>query len=80
MTLDDVAQIASGLPEVTEGEGRSDTRTWGVADKTFAWERWMTAGWRAHLRVSPRSSSRAPVRAGRRDGSVQLTSLCLESA
>jgi hypothetical protein len=37
-TLDDVAQIALGLPEVTE-EDRRGTRTWSVATKTFAWER-----------------------------------------
>ena len=37
-TLDDVARLASGLPEVTEDEyhGR---RTWSVAGKSFAWER-----------------------------------------
>lgn len=38
MTLDDVARIASGLPEVTEGE-RHGSRTWSVARKAFAWER-----------------------------------------
>ena len=37
-TLDDVARIALGLPEVTE-EDRRGTRTWSVAGKTFAWER-----------------------------------------
>jgi hypothetical protein len=36
--LDEVAHLALGLPEVTEGvyHGR---RTWTVADKAFAWER-----------------------------------------
>jgi hypothetical protein len=38
VTLDDVARIASGLPEVTESE-RYGNRTWSVAGKTFAWER-----------------------------------------
>jgi hypothetical protein len=37
-TLDDVARIASALPEVTEGE-RHHHRTWSVAGKALAWER-----------------------------------------
>lgn len=37
-SLDDVARIASELPEVTEGE-RHGNRTWFVAGKAFAWER-----------------------------------------
>jgi hypothetical protein len=37
-TTDDVAQLALGLPEVTEGE-RHGHRTWSVAGKAFAWER-----------------------------------------
>jgi hypothetical protein len=37
-TLDDVAQLALELPEVTEGE-RHGNRTWSVAGKGFAWER-----------------------------------------
>jgi len=37
-TLDDVALIASELPEVAEGE-RHGNRTWSVAGKGFAWER-----------------------------------------
>jgi hypothetical protein len=37
-TLDDVAELAAQLPEVTEGE-RHSNRTWSVAGKGFAWER-----------------------------------------
>src|SRR5580658_26313 len=37
-TLDDVAQMVSALPEVTEAE-RHGNRTWYVAGKAFAWDR-----------------------------------------
>ena len=38
LSLAQVAEIAMGLPEVTEGE-RHGTRTWAVGGKVFAWER-----------------------------------------
>lgn len=38
VTLDDVAAIALGLPEVTERD-RGGLRTWWVGDNVFAWER-----------------------------------------
>ena len=38
VTLEEVAEIAQGLPEVTVGE-RYGNRTWSVAGKGFAWER-----------------------------------------
>jgi hypothetical protein len=37
-TIDDVARIASKLPDVTEGE-RHGNRTWYVSGKAFVWER-----------------------------------------
>ena len=37
-SLDDVARLASELPEATEGE-RHGNRTWFVAGQAFAWER-----------------------------------------
>lgn len=37
-TLEDVALIAGGLPEVTDGE-RHGNRTWFVGGKAFAWDR-----------------------------------------
>jgi hypothetical protein len=37
-TLDDVARMASELPEVAEGE-RYGNRTWSVGGKAFAWDR-----------------------------------------
>jgi len=40
-TFDDVARLATALPEVTEGEDkhRHGLRTWEVGGKAFAWER-----------------------------------------
>lgn len=38
VSMDDAAEMALGLPEVTEGE-RHGHRTWAVAGKGFAWER-----------------------------------------
>jgi hypothetical protein len=37
-TLDDVADLALALPEVSEADRRG-SRTWAVAGKVFAWER-----------------------------------------
>lgn len=37
-TIEDVAEAAAQLPEVTEGE-RHGNRTWFVGRKAFAWER-----------------------------------------
>ncbi len=37
-TIDDVADVARQLPDVTEGE-RHGHRTWFVARQAFAWER-----------------------------------------
>ena len=37
-TLDDVADLALALPEVTEGVTRG-SRAWSVGGKVFAWER-----------------------------------------
>jgi hypothetical protein len=37
-TLDDVARLAGGLPEVTDGE-RHGNLTWYVSGKALAWER-----------------------------------------
>jgi hypothetical protein len=41
VTMDDVAELASALPEVTEGV-RHGHRAWSVRAKTFAWERPLT--------------------------------------
>lgn len=41
VTLEQVAAIAMGLPEVTEGD-RHGNRTWYVGKKGFAWERPLT--------------------------------------
>ena len=37
-TIDDVAELALGLPDVTEDE-RHGNRTWFVGGKAFAWDR-----------------------------------------
>jgi hypothetical protein len=37
-TIEDVAELALQLPQVTEGE-RHGNRSWSVAGKVFAWER-----------------------------------------
>ena len=37
-TIEDVSELASQLPEATEGE-RHGNRAWFVAGKVFAWER-----------------------------------------
>jgi hypothetical protein len=38
VTIDDVARVCSGLPDVTEGQ-RHGHRTWFVGGKAFAWIR-----------------------------------------
>jgi hypothetical protein len=38
VTLEEAAEMAMALPEVTEGQ-RYGNRTWDVGGKTFAWER-----------------------------------------
>jgi hypothetical protein len=38
VTLEEAAQMALALPDVTEGRSRG-WRTWAVKGKTFAWER-----------------------------------------
>ncbi len=38
VSIEQVAEMATALPEVTEGE-RSGRRTWFVGGKAFAWER-----------------------------------------
>jgi hypothetical protein len=40
-TFDDVARLAAGFPQVTEGvdKYRKTNRTWEVGGKAFAWER-----------------------------------------
>jgi hypothetical protein len=38
VTIDDVAELALAMPEVTEGERRGN-RTWSVDGKGFVWER-----------------------------------------
>ncbi len=38
-TLDDVADLALALPEVTETTQWKEWRAWAVRDKKFAWER-----------------------------------------
>ena len=38
LSIDEVARLASELPEVAEGR-RHGNRTWSVAGKAFAWER-----------------------------------------
>ncbi|MGI9008895.1 MAG: MmcQ/YjbR family DNA-binding protein [Streptosporangiaceae bacterium] len=37
-SLEDVARLTAGLPEVTDGE-RHGSRTWFVRGKAFAWDR-----------------------------------------
>ncbi len=67
-TLDDVARIALGLPDVTEDDRRGQ-RAWAVAGKTFAWER---AYSKADLkRFGDEEPPREPIVAIRVDDSVE---------
>ena len=52
MTVNDAAEIALGLPNVTEGK-RWGNRTWFVAGKAFAWERPLSKADRRRLGDEP---------------------------
>jgi hypothetical protein len=51
-TIDDIARIALGLPETTEGV-RDGTRVWRVKDKAFVWERPLRKADWAALEIEP---------------------------
>src|SRR6202165_344865 len=62
VTIEDVAQIASGLPEVTEGE-RHGNLTWFINGKAFAWERpFSKADIKRYGDVTPRDGAIVAVR------------------
>ena len=69
-SLDDAAQMAADLPEVTEGERRGN-RTWSVGGKTFAWERPFS---KADLRRSVMISRRRDKRSCRRSSAASTGS------
>jgi hypothetical protein len=54
VTVDEVARLASALPEVTEGK-RYGNRSWSVDGKAFAWERPFSKGRSQALRRSHRT-------------------------
>ena len=71
-TLDDVAAVALGLPEVTETERRGQ-RAWSVRGKVFAWERPFS---KADLvRYGEEVPPELPVLALRTDGLVEKEAL-----
>ncbi|WP_183096419.1 MmcQ/YjbR family DNA-binding protein [Nocardioides stalactiti] len=68
-TLDDVAALATALPEVTETVLMGDWQAWAVKGKTFAWERPFS---KADLkRYGDETPPSLPVLAVRTDGLVE---------
>jgi hypothetical protein len=61
-TWDDVHRLALALPRTVAGSSREGLRTWGVNDKTFAWERPLR---RADLQALGDAAPTGPVLAAR---------------